>query len=429
MSADVTRRHAITLAAAAATLPAPRFPHGFLWGAATAGHQVEGQNVNADVWTLEHAHPTIFAESSGDACDSFNRWPEDLDITRALGLNTYRFSLEWARIEPAEGEFSAVMMAHYHRIIMGCRERGLEPLVTFNHFTTPRWFAARGGWENAGNVHYFTRYCETAARALARDLKVATTLNEPNLLRLLRYVHLPPSVQQVQLAMLADAARQCGSAAFSAANVGDADLKLAPMIAGHKAAFEAIKAQNPALQVGVSLAVVDDQAPGATGARDAKRAYVYAAWLDAARASADFVGVQTYTRQVFGPDGPVAPAANAPRNYMGEEIYPDAVAGTLRYVHAATGKPVIMTENGIATEDDKQRAAYIPQALAAVAEVVREGVPVRGYIHWSLLDNFEWIFGYRPKYGLVAVDRQTQVRTVKPSAHVYAELVRKYSAG
>jgi beta-glucosidase len=122
-----------------------RIPTDFLWGAATAGHQVEGNNTNSDVWAVEHAKPSIFVESSGDACDSFNRWPEDMDIVRTLGLNSYRFSLEWARIEPSEGEFSIAMLDHYRRMIEGCRARGLVPVVTFNHFTTPRWFACAWG--------------------------------------------------------------------------------------------------------------------------------------------------------------------------------------------------------------------------------------------------------------------------------------------
>jgi len=165
-------------------------PKGFLWGVATAGHQVEGNNVNSDVWLLEHVTPTIYKEPSGDACDSLNRWSEDLDIVRDIGVNTYRFSLEWARIEPVEGQFSIAMLDHYKRIVAGCHERGLTPFVTFNHFTAPRWFAAQGGWQRPEAADQFARFCERATKHLGDQLSFATTLNEPNLMRLLRWLAL-----------------------------------------------------------------------------------------------------------------------------------------------------------------------------------------------------------------------------------------------
>lgn len=136
-------------------------------GAATAGHQVEGNNVNADIWLLEQVRPSVFAEPSGDACDSLNRWREDVAIVRTLGLNCYRFSVEWSRIEPAQGQFSQAYLDHYRRIVDHCREQGLAPVVTFNHFTTPRWFAAAGGWENPQAPDWFARYCDRVARAMA----------------------------------------------------------------------------------------------------------------------------------------------------------------------------------------------------------------------------------------------------------------------
>ena len=408
-----------------------QFPAQFLWGAATAGHQVEGQNTNSDVWCLEHVKPTLFSESSGDACDSFNRWPHDMDIVRALGLNTYRFSLEWARIEPSEGEFSAAMLDHYRKMIAGCRKRGLTPMVTFNHFSAPRWFAAKGGWQVATAPDQFTRFCDVAARALAADIGYASTMNEPNITRLLRWLKLPNvgGVIAAQQGMLQAAARACGSPLFSAANAGDPDVMLPHLLAGHAQAYQAIKAVVPTLPVGVSLALLDDQAVGDPARRDAKRRDVYEAWLHAAREHADFVGVQNYSRVRYDANGEMPLPAGAQLDQGGGEIFPASLEGTIRYAHAATGKPIIVTENGVGTLDDSVRAAYIPEALAGVHRAIADGIPVGGYVHWSLLDNFEWLFGYKVKYGLCTVDFATQQRTPKPSAHVYGAIARRNGLG
>jgi beta-glucosidase len=159
----------------------PAFPQGFLWGASTAAHQVEGNNTASDVWFLEHMKPTVYVEPSGDAANSFLLWERDLDLVKSLGLNAYRFSLEWARIEPEQGQFSIAMLDHYKAMIAGCHARGLTPVVTFNHFTTPRWFAAKGGWHSDESPALFARFCDKAARHLADGIAYATTLNEPNL--------------------------------------------------------------------------------------------------------------------------------------------------------------------------------------------------------------------------------------------------------
>lgn len=403
-----------------------QFPAGFLWGVATAGHQVEGQNTNSDIWLLEHTRPSIYKESSGDACDSFNRWEQDLDIVRHLGLNTYRFSLEWSRIEPAEGEFSTVMLDHYKRVIVGCRDRGITPVVTFNHFTVPIWFAARGGWEVSGSADRFARYCERAARHLAAEIGFATTLNEPNILDALKWLPLPfpAELSRIQAEMLADAAKACGSKLFSSANAGNPDALRPNLLAGHKAGYQAIKSANPALPVGVSLTIGDDQAVGSTVHRELKREAVYGPWLRLISEFGDFIGVQNYSRYRLNGTGVMPPPAGAELTQMGEEFYPASVEGAVRFAHAATGKPVLISENGIATTDDSRRVAYIPQAIAGVRRAITDGVPILGYIHWSLLDNYEWLFGYEPRFGLVAVDRQTFERRPKPSAYVYGKIAR-----
>lgn len=416
-----------SFADAAASVPRAAYPAGFLWGAATAGHQVEGNNVASDIWLLEQLKPSLFAEPSGDACDSLHRWGEDMDIVRDLGLNTYRFSIEWARIEPAEGQFSLAYLDHYKRMVEGCRERGLWPVVTYSHFTSPRWFAAKGGWENRDAPALFARFCERATRHLGAGIGHALTFNEPNLQYGGLWNPSPMSTTATDAikAMLAAAAKASGSDRFSLQNGGDAPAMLPFILEGHRQGRAAIKSVRADLPVGLSLAIPDDQAvQGGEAMLARKRRMVYEPFFDAARDD-DFIGVQTYGRSLVGPNGTLPAPKEAEKNQTGEEVYPAALGGAVAYAHAATGKPVLVTENGLATDDDAQRERYIAGALASLEAQMRKGVPVLGYLHWSLLDNFEWFSGYRPHFGLVAVDRQTFKRTVKPSAHAYARMVRE----
>jgi beta-glucosidase len=432
---SISRRDLLTLAgyatalgslplAAAATAS---FPAGFLWGVATAGHQVEGSNTNSDVWTLEHVKPTIFAESSGDACDQYQRYREDIALLSSLGFNSYRFSVEWSRVEPAPGEYLFSELEHYRRVLATCHEYGVAPVVTFNHGTTPRWFAALGGWENPQSPALFTRYCERVSRHIGDLISVASTLNEPNIPLVIRWLGLPPAITAAQAGMLRAAASAAGSERFSSLFAGDPEKMQPQLLQAHRDAYTAIKSGPGKFPVGVNLAIIDAQAVGADSQLDRKRQECYAPWLEAA-AGSDYVGVQTYGRALIGKDGALPPPAGAELNQMGEEFYPQALEHTIRYAAAATRKPVYVTENGIATEDDARRIAYIKVAVPCVARCIADGIDVRSYIHWSLLDNFEWLFGFRPKFGLVAVDRKTQARTVKPSARYLGDLARSFGS-
>ncbi len=412
--------------AATRQLSRRNFPQGFLWGASTAGHQVEGNNVVSDNWFLENIKPTIYSTPSGDAANSLALWPQDMDLARSMGLNSYRFSIEWARIEPEPGLFSIAMLDHYKRMIDGARERGLKPVVTFNHFTAPRWFSAMGGWTNSEGVQLFARFCDRAARHLAGGISHAITFNEPNILLVLRAIILPPQVLDAQRAMLAEAARRSGTAKFTAANAAnmeDLPAMQTNLVAAHKAGKAAIKAARGDLPVGLSLSMFDDQAVGRNSIRDAKRKELYGAWLDTARAD-DFLGVQNYERNMWSDKGKLPAPKGAQVNYSGSEVYAPSLAGSVRYAHEATGVPIFVTEHGVGTEDDSLRARFIPAALAELQKTIASGVPVIGYSHWSLLDNFEWIFGYRPKFGLHSVDPATFARIPKPSAAIYGSIAR-----
>jgi beta-glucosidase len=407
------------------------FPRGFLWGAATAGHQVEGNNVNSDTWLLEHVKPTLYAEPSGDAANSFALWPQDLDLVKQIGLNTYRFSLEWARIEPEPGMFSIAMLDHYKAMIEGCHQRGITPFVTFNHFTTPRWFAMRGAWTDREAPDLFSRFCDRAARHLAGSISYAATLNEPNLGMVVRNAFSPQVFAGLKpmLEKMGEAAqRASGSQRFVSGNtiyVEDFDAMTRTMIAAHRAGRAAIKAVRSDLPVGVTLAIPDDQPVGSNSIRDVIRAQTYGAWLEAARGD-EFVGVQNYERNLWDDKGKVVPKeVRGDRNAAGVEVHPDSLANAVRYAYSIAHVPIIVTEHGVNSDDDAVRARLIPAALRELKKAMDGGVPVKGYIHWSLLDNFEWIYGYKHRYGLVAVDRRTFRRMPKPSSAVLGAIARQ----
>jgi beta-glucosidase len=412
--------------AAAPARPDPAFPAGFLWGAATAGHQIEGNDANSDFWLLENIKPSLFAEPVGDACNSFAMWREDLDIARAIGLNAYRFSLEWSRIEPEPGQFSIAMLDHYKAIVDGCRERGLQPVVTFSHWTVPIWFAAKGGWTNPESPDLFARFCDRAARHLAGGIARAITLNEPNGLVIAERM-VPEGAKQAQSAMLAEASRVTGSTRFVGGPSFREGKEIQPgLLRGHRAAFSAIKAARGDLPTGFSLAIVDEQGVGENSLRDAMRQEFYGAWLDTARHD-DFVGIQNYSRRRWDAKAIVPPPAGAQMDQLDAEVFPASLANCARYVHQATARPIFVTEHGLATEDDRPRAELIPVALGHLRAAMAEGVPVIGYMHWSLLDNYEWASGYRPKYGLASVDRKTFARRLKPSAAILGAIARRNS--
>ncbi len=408
------------------------FPNGFLWGSATAGHQVEGNNVNSDSWLLENIHPTLFAEPSGDACNHYHLFPQDIALLADLGLNTFRLSVEWSRVEPEDGMISHAELDHYRAVLDTCHQHGIRPMVTFNHFTVPRWFSGRGGWEHPDAALVFGRYCDTVARALGDRMAFATTLNEPNLTKLLFGI---PGLRQSKLGTHLDheiirkAGQMMGTGRFSSWIFGDLEHIHDGLLKAHKAGYQAIKSVWPNLPVGVSIAMEDDQAidDDAIPMRDKKRRLAYEPWFEAVSSHGDFLGVQAYSRCRIGPDGMLPPQKGAPLTDMGYEFYPEVLEGVLHYTHEHVKVPLYVTENGVATTDDKRRVEYIRRAVTGVARCLQQGIDVRGYVHWSLLDNFEWLEGYRPRFGLVAVNRTTFERHLKPSATYLGQIARSNS--
>ncbi|WP_380279925.1 glycoside hydrolase family 1 protein [Kitasatospora purpeofusca] len=388
-------------------------PEGFLFGASTAAHQIEGNNTTSDWWAFEQRTGSFLPEPSGDAADSFHRWPEDMDLLAGLGFNAYRFSIEWARIEPVRGRFSRAALAHYRAMVEGALARGLTPVVTLQHFTLPQWFAEAGGWLAPDAAELFARYAATAAAEVLDGVRYVATVNEPNILARMHSIR-----QRVT---------EGGAAEGDIDRIEPGEDITQALVRAHRAASAALREADPRLLTGWTVASlcfypVEPGAEATVAALARRREDVF---TEAARGD-DWIGVQAYTRAPVGVDGPVPVADGVRTTIKGWEYYPQALGEAVRRTAALVGPdmPLLVTENGIATADDTERIAYTTEALAGLAAALRDGVDVRGYLHWSLLDNYEW-GSYRPTFGLVAVDPETFERTPKPSAHWLGALARE----
>jgi len=388
----------------------PSFPTPFLWGASTAPHQIEGNNLNSDWWAREGAMPGM--EPSGDAVDSYHRFGEDLQLLADAGLNAYRFGIEWARIEPRPGQFSNAELAHYRRMIDTALELGVAPVVTLNHFTVPRWFAEEGGWRSSQATERFVSYVERATRILD-GVDWVVTINEPNMMAMM--VMLQEQMRAGQLSQWqSPTVDGKPDRERIAANLPVPTLEYAePFIAAHHAVRDLVRERTGA-RVGWSIAngALTSEPEHAAKLAEVRRAsedvYLEASVGD------DFIGVQSYSSQRVDSNGLVPHPDHPDNTQTGAAYRPDALGLAVRHAAAVTGLPVLVTENGIATADDARRIAYTGEALAHLADAAADGVEVQGYLHWSLLDNYEWGH-WDPTFGLIAVDRETFVRSPKPS--------------
>jgi beta-glucosidase len=322
-----------------------------------------------------------------------------------MGLGAYRFSLEWSRIEPAEGEFSLAALDYYRRICMACRERGIAPVVTFHHFTTPKWLADRGGWE-APDVHEaFARFATRATAHIGDVIGWACTLNELNLFGVGGYIKGsgPPGIKDDYARFLA---------------VNEATIR------SHRAAVEAMRSGPGEFPIGLTLSMDEMVAdPGGEAVLEAAREILEDMFMRGTTGD-DFIGVQCYSRIHFGPEGEAPNDPDVPTTQMGYEYWPQGVEHCVRRASAMTGLPVLITESGIATNHDPERIAYLTEVLQGVKRALDDGVDIRGYFVWSLLDNFEWSLGFTPKFGLHSVDPVTFARSAKPSAAWYGAVAR-----
>ncbi|WP_033321550.1 family 1 glycosylhydrolase [Streptomyces yerevanensis] len=388
----------------------------FLWGASTAPHQIEGNNINSDWWVLEGQMPGM--ERSGDAVDSYHRFEEDMRLLADAGLNAYRFGVEWARIEPVPGEFSRAELAHYRRMIDTARGLGLTPVVTLHHFTNPHWFTEEGGWLGERAVDRFTRYVETVTGILG-DVPWIVTMNEPNMLAMMM------TIQRQMQSRPADDWQSPTVDNDTRPTLPAPDPAIGGvLVKAHHAAREIVRANTDAA---VGWTVANRAFAARPGAEEKLRELEHIwedLYLDAAQGD-DFVGVQSYSSQWVGPDG-IEPHPPHPDNTLvGTAYRPDALAMAVRHTWDVTGGiPILVTENGIATGDDTRRIAYTQEALRHLFAAADDGIDVRGYLHWSALDNFEWGH-WEPTFGLIAVDRETFERHPKPSLAWLGDVARR----
>lgn len=412
-----------------------RFPAGFLWGTSTAAHQVEGGDRHSDWWDWEQQPGHIRDGSrSGDACDHWNRFAGDFDLAAAMHTNAHRLGVEWARIEPVEGQWNGDAVAHYREVLKALRTRAIEPMVTLHHFVNPRWLAARGGWKNPGVVALFERYASFLARELGDLVRLWCTVNEPVGLAYQAYATGYWLPQQKSL-----------GAAFDV---------LQHLLLGHAAAYRAVHSVQPQAQVGIPhyMRIFDPANPRspldrlAAGIRDT---LFNASVLDALESgrltlplgmsrsvpevagACDYLGVDYY----FGDR--LAFDITRPGDAFGREVIPPGRPPDLPPWHGTLnadgfrrtclrlsryGKPIYVTENGFLDNTDSRRPAETVRHLLALWQAIQTGAPVKGYFHWSLMDNFEWAEGYTARFGLIHVDFATQKRTMKRSGELYAEI-------
>jgi len=416
----------------------------FLWGAGTSAHQVEGGNDQNDWWDWEMIPGKIRnGDRSGAACLHWDRYEEDLDLLRSLGLDAYRFSIEWSRIEPEPGRYDDGAIDHYRRVLLACRARDLTPMVTLHHFTNPRWFAALGGWEIDRNLPHFARFARLAGERYGDLVDLWITINEPEVLAFYGYDQgvWPPGVKDRSRALHVIGnlleAHALASVALRETDRVDADGDGAAALIGvakHWALLEPLRAwfppdritasiQHRVFDVAVARALRGDPIDlSILGARPVRRR------VDALRGSSDFLGVNYYTRwkvSMFGKE-PRRARPGAQVSDLGWEFYPEGLERALTEC-AAFGMPLVVTENGIADAADRLRPDFIRQSLAALDRARARGVDVRGYFHWSLLDNFEWNDGFQGKFGLCAVDfeKADLPRSPRASARVYAEEIAR----
>lgn len=381
----------------------PSFPGGFLWGAATSAHQTEGNNTCSDWWARENApHPDV-PQRSGDAADSWHRYADEMTLLSDLGLGAYRFSVEWARIEPEPGHPSRAALQHYRRMIDACLNLGLRPVVTLHHFTNPLWFARRGGWSDPGAPDLFARYAELVAPILD-DVGWVCTINEPNL--------------------LAGAPDDPHTGAALPSLTAPDPAATAHIIEAHRRARDVLGGLQPGAQTGWSIAAQAYHAmPGCEDAMIAYRRPREDVFLEAAQGDG-FIGVQAYLRTFIDEHGPVPVPDGVEKTLMGWEYFPRALEIAVRHAWYVGGRtPLLVTENGIATDDDTRRIDYTHEALRGLHAAMSDGVDVRGYLHWSAIDNYEW-GSFRPTFGLISWDPETFARTPKPSARWLGDVAR-----
>ena len=405
------------------------FSKDFLLGSATAAHQVEGNNIHSDCWALEQLPHSIYLEPSLDAVDHYNRYEEDIKLMAEAGLNAYRFTIEWARIEPEQGMWVKEEIEHYRKVLQCCHNHGIVPMVCLHHFSSPKWLIMKGGWEEPQTAKWFEQYCEHVVEELGDLMVYVNTINEANMgLQFSKImqnrakqqvtdvqVGINSQAENIYMLYMKEAMEAFGGKAVNTFHSPRTAIGDGVIIQAHVLARDAIKKTRPELKVGISLSLHDMQAlPGG-------EAFVNEEWIEEFThylpyiKDDDYIGVQSYTRKQFDENGVRQPEPGVRLTQMGYEDYPMAIVNCTRKVAQDFKGDILITESGISTDDDERRIEFIQETLEGLKECIKEGIPVKGYFHWSFMDNYEWQMAYTRTFGLVAVDKATKKRYPKPS--------------
>jgi len=398
-----------------------KFPQNFLWGAATSAYQVEGNNTNADWWQWEKAG---HRENSGMACRHYEFYEQDFDLVKSLNHNAHRISIEWSRIEPEEGKFSQGELQHYVDVILSLRARNIEPIVTLHHFTNPIWFSKAGGWVDRRAAEIFLRYCDFVVNGLAKHVRYWITINEPNVYISHAYILgvWPPEMKSYLKAKTVEN------------NMLLAHIKAFRLI--HKI-YKELNSPKPSVSIAQNIMafVPCTQALKNHFAAMLRNRWYNFGFLDKAirHKTLDFIGINYYSRQLvevkhWGINSLAADVCEkghhpVRKNSLGWDIYPEGLYELLLKLKNYR-LPIIITENGICTQDDRLRWDYIYNHLKNIHLAIEKGAPVTGYLYWSLMDNFEWDKGFGPRFGLIDIDYNSYKRTVRESARLFGEVCK-----
>ena len=396
------------------------FPKGFLWGTATSAHQVEGNNKASDWWEWEQKKGNIENnEISGKAADHYKRYEEDFDILKSLNNNTHRLGIEWARIEPEEGKWDEEAILHYHKVFKALKNRKIKIMLTVNHFTLPEWAAKNGGWEKSKTVRRYNRYVNKIAKEYSEYIDFWITLNEPIVYMSMSYIAgtWPPKGFRKF---------------FKSTKV------FFKLLKAHKKAYRTIR-KHSNKPIGIAKNMISFVSYGGYSFIN----FFYLKTLDfmwnrifyiLSKRYHDFFGVNYYFHQRLKRENvfsfPLVDIHEEDREHsdLGWEIYPEGIFHVLMNLKKYK-KPIYITENGIAAENDSKRTRYIISHLIEIYHAIQSGVDVRGYYYWSLLDNFEWHEGFAPRFGLVGVNYKTMKRTPNQSAEIYAKIAKENKVG
>lgn len=393
-----------------------QFPKNFLWGTSTSAYQIEGGNKNDwSEWERSPKRQTQLKKENknlknyvcGEACSSYFKYEEDFDLAKSLNTNTIRIGIEWARINPKRDLIDVKAIRHYHKVLDSAHARGLKIVLTLWHWTNPIWIAENGGWSNKKTLGYFLKYVELITQEFGGRVDYWVTLNEP-------MVHIanghltgkfPPNKKMRFL---------------------KAHKVFKNLAKAHQESYKIIHKHFPNTQVSITTLLNDfEQAHKWCLSEKIYTSLANYFWnehfLNKIKKHLDYIGVDYYfhDRIVFYP--PFRKNKNELTTDLGWEIYPKGIYHVLKNIKKYK-KPIIVLENGLADKDDKYREQFIKDHLFFIHKAMREGADVRGYFHWSLLDNFEWAEGWNPKFGLFEVDRKTFERKARPSSEVYAKI-------